>query len=169
MTKEELAKYKIATLEQIIPGWSKMSLATKSLIESTFNLEWWRGYHAARPVEMQHVRMGQPAPAGTTHIILGTEDYEQWRKRWAEDRHDHDLALHDAISETARIADELAFWRYQAVFIRAYLHDSMIESWPIPEDSPSWQRAERELEALRRDENRSRHSHAEPGRDPGAT
>lgn len=81
MTKEELA---------VIPTM------VKAVIESSFNLEWWRGYHAPRPAMMRHVRMGQPAPLGDTHVILDAEDYERWRLRWKQDRDDI-LAVYSAI------------------------------------------------------------------------
>ena len=112
--------------------------------------------HAPRPATMPHVRMGQPAPEGDTHIILDAEDYERWRLRWKRDRDEQDMALRDAVRETAATADELAFWRYQAIWVRAYLHDSMIAGMPIPEESAAWKRAALELEANRRDENRER-------------
>ena len=83
MTKEELAAYEIKPISEIIPYWDKLSDLSKAIIESAFNLEWWRGYHAPRPATMRHVRMGQPAPEGDTHIILGAEDYERWREECA--------------------------------------------------------------------------------------
>lgn len=170
MTKEELAAYEIKPLSEILPYWDQLSTMSKAVVESAFNLEWWRGYHAPRPATMRHVPMGQPAPEGDTHIILGAEDYERWRKRWAEDRRDHGLALRDAISETARTVDELAFYRYQAIYWRAYAYDARLMSTsPVPEDEETWRTAERDLEAARVAENRERYAHAEPGRDPGAT
>ena len=79
MTKEELRAYEIAPLSKIIPNWDGLSISVKAVIETSFNLEWWRGYHAPRPTIMRHVRMGQPAPEGDTHVIIGTIDYENWR------------------------------------------------------------------------------------------
>lgn len=96
-------------------------------------------------------------------------------ERWHVDRTEHDLALHDAISETSRTADELAFWRYQAI------HQCACALWsarnnqpPIPEsglleDLPVWKEAEKMLEGLRIKENQERVEHAEAPRDPGAT
>jgi hypothetical protein len=63
---------------KVIPNWDSLSTVVKAVIESSFNLEWWRGYHAPRPTTMRHVRMGQPAPESDTHIILNAEDYERW-------------------------------------------------------------------------------------------
>ena len=88
MTKEELAAYEIKPISEIIPYWDKFSDVSKAVIESAFNLEWWRGYHAPRPATMRHVRMGQPAPEGDTHIILGAEDYERWREECGKLRED---------------------------------------------------------------------------------
>ena len=87
--------------------------------------------------------------------------------RFAEDRRDHDLALHDAIRETAGCADELAFWRYQAVWHRAYF----LRPVPIDqvESGPEWKEAEQYLEVARVAENRERTAHAEAPRDPGGT
>lgn len=169
MTKEELAVYEIVPLSKIIPNWDGLSTAVKAVIELSFNLEWWRGYHAPRPATMRHVRMGQPAPEGDTHIILDAEDYERWRLRWKQDRDDQDAALRDAIRETALTADELAFWRYQAIFARAYmLRPAVLHSIDF-EDGPEWKEAERQLEANRAAENRERSAHAEAPRDPGGT
>jgi len=85
------------------------------------------------------------------------------------DRRDHDLAIRDAISETARCADELAFWRYQAIFARAYmLRPAALHSIDF-EDGPEWKEAERQLEANRAAENRERSAHAEAPRDPSGT
>lgn len=90
--------------------------------------------------------------------------------RLQRDRADHDLAVRDAIAETARTADELAFWRYQAIFWRAYAYDARLMSTsPVPEDEETWRTAERDLEAARVAENRERYAHAEPSRDPGAS
>jgi hypothetical protein len=86
------------------------------------------------------------------------------------DCRDHDLALRDAVRETASYADELGFWRYQAIFWRAYAYDSrLMSASPAPEDEETWRTAERDLEATRVAENRERVSHAEASRDPGGT
>lgn len=91
------------------------------------------------------------------------------QKRWQIDRREHDLALHDAISETSRTADELAFWRYQAIFARAYmLRPAALHAIDF-EGGPEWKEAERQLEANRAAENRERYAHAEAPRDPGGT
>ena len=90
------------------------------------------------------------------------------------DRRDHDLSLRDAISETARCADELAFWRYQAIWARAYMlmpstvKRPWVETCDL-EQSPEWKEAERQLETNRAAENRERYAHAEAPRDPGGT
>lgn len=90
-------------------------------------------------------------------------------RQFETDRRDHDLAIRDAISETARCADELAFWRYQAIFARAYmLRPAALHSIDF-EDGPEWKEAERQLEANRAAENRERSAHAEAPRDPSGT
>ena len=87
------------------------------------------------------------------------------------DRRDGDLAIRDAISETARTADELAFWKFQAIYHRALI----LYGKPMPgqvlmlEGSRVWREAETQLEEYRTDENRERYAHAEAPRDPGAT
>lgn len=93
-------------------------------------------------------------------------------RRTAKYHEDQDLAVRDAIGETARCADELAFWRYQAIWHRAM----MLHGTPGPgqtpllmEESPRWKEAERQLEEQRIEENRERFAHAEAPRDPGAT
>jgi hypothetical protein len=92
-------------------------------------------------------------------------------RRAAKDNQDQDLAVRDAIGETARCADELAFWRYQAVWHRAL----MLHGKPGPgqtlllEDSRVWKEAEKQLEEQRLQENHERYAHAEAPRDPGAT
>lgn len=174
MTEEELRAYEIVPVSKVIPNWDSLSTAVKAVIESSFNLEWWRGYHAPKSATMRHIRMGQPAPEGDTHIILSAEDYERWRLRWKQDRDEQDAALRDAIRETAATADELAFWRYQAIWSRAYLLVPSIVKRPWVEtcdleQGPEWKEAERQLEANRVAENRERTAHAEAPRDPGAT
>lgn len=90
-------------------------------------------------------------------------------ERLRADRAEQDLALRDAIRETAAMADELAFWRYQAIYGRASLLDRNTLKHVLPEDSPAWKEATRQLDAARIEENRERNSHAEAPRDPGAT
>lgn len=91
--------------------------------------------------------------------------------RMQTDRNEQDLALRDAIRETASTADELAFWKYQAIWQRAVRlqHDLMTTPREPIEDTPQWKEAERQLEAARVEENRERYSHAEEPRDPGGT
>lgn len=92
-------------------------------------------------------------------------------RRAAKDREDQDLAVRDAIGETARCADELAFWRYQAIWHRAL----MLHGKPGPgqtlllEGSRVWKEAEKQLEEQRTQENRERYAHAEAPRDSGGT
>lgn len=76
------------------------------------------------------------------------------------DRDDQDRALRDAISETAGTADELAFWRYQAIWGRTYLLQPAAIKQPFMEDGPAWKEAIRQLEAARVAENAERMSHA---------
>lgn len=85
------------------------------------------------------------------------------------DRRDHDLALRDAISETARCADELAFWRYQAIYHRSKVIKPELADEIYISETPAWKEAERDLEGFRADENRERSAHAEAPRDPGGT
>lgn len=87
------------------------------------------------------------------------------------DRSDQDAALRDAIRETAGCADELAFWKFQAIYHRALmLHGrSMPGQVLMLEGSRVWREAEKQLEEHRADENRTRVSHAEGPRDPGGT
>ena len=73
--------------------------------------------------------------------------------------------LREALTELSGCADELAFWRYQAIWHRAtMLHGT---SGPeqtlqlIIEDNPVWKEAERQLEDHRKEENRERYAHAE--------
>jgi hypothetical protein len=70
-------------------------------------------------------------------------------RRTAKDREDQDLALRDAISETARCADELAFWRYQAIYGLAFMLDRNMLTSELREDSAVWREAERQLEGER--------------------
>ena len=65
------------------------------------------------------------------------------------DREDQDRALRDAIREAAATADELAFWRYQAIWGRTYLLRPAAVKMPFVEDGPVWKEALRQLEAAR--------------------
>ena len=65
------------------------------------------------------------------------------------DRDDQDRVLRDALRETAAAADELAFWRYQAIWGRTYLLQPTAVKLPFMEDSPVWKEALRQLEAAR--------------------
>lgn len=82
---------------------------------------------------------------------------------------EHNRAIYDATGETARCVDELAFWRYQAIWARAYMLDPQSIKWPLMEDGQAWKEATLQLEAARTDENRKRYAHAEEPRDPGAS
>ena len=62
-------------------------------------------------------------------------------------------------AEVALIADELAFWKYQAIWHRAWT----IAGFREPHEA-DMKRAKAELERQRRDENRERYAHAEPPR-----
>jgi hypothetical protein len=90
------------------------------------------------------------------------ERQERWAKRRAAERDEQDRALADAIHETAATADELAFWKFQAIYHRAL----MLRGKPMPKDvlvldgSPVWKEAERQLEEQRVEENRERYSGA---------
>jgi hypothetical protein len=72
------------------------------------------------------------------------------------DRADQDRALADALRETASTADELAFWKYQAIFARAYMLDPEILKITYPEESAAWKEATCQLEEARTEENRER-------------
>jgi hypothetical protein len=85
------------------------------------------------------------------------------------DRNDQDRALADAIRETASTADELAFWKHQAIYHRCLVLEPKSVHRLFLEDHPIWREAERQLEAQREAENRERTAHAEAPRDPGAT
>jgi hypothetical protein len=56
MTKEELRAYEIVPLCKVIPNWDSLSTVAKAVIESSFNLQWWRGYHAPRPATTMRAR-----------------------------------------------------------------------------------------------------------------
>ena len=55
----------------------------------------------------RHVRFGEPLPTGDDYIMLSAGDYA----RALHDRDWQSLATRDAIAETSRTADELAFWK----------------------------------------------------------
>jgi hypothetical protein len=69
---------------------------------------------------------------------------------------DRDRAVRDAIRETADTADELAFWRYHAIWGRAYLLQPAAIKQPFMEEGPVWKEAIRQLEAARAAENAER-------------
>jgi len=81
---------------------------------------------------------------------------ECYCERLRADRADQDLALRDAIRETAETADELAFWKYQAIYGRVYMLSPSTIKNPFYEDEKVWKEAERQLEASRVEENRER-------------
>lgn len=83
-----------------------------------------------------------------------------------KDRADGDIALRDAIRETAVTADELAFWRYQAIWGRAYLLQPSAIKQPFMEESAVWKEAIRQLEAARELENRERTAGVDPLSEP---
>ena len=85
--------------------------------------------------------------------------------RLRKDRAEQDVALRDAIAETGRVADELAFWRYQAIWARAYMLRPAAISSAFFETSPEWKEAEGQLEASRQAENQERVAHAEAPRE----
>lgn len=61
-----------------------------------------------------------------------------------------------AIRETAGIADECAFWRYQAIWGRAYaLQPDAIKS-PLIEETAVWKEATKQLEAAWIEDKRER-------------
>ena len=68
-----------------------------------------------------------------------------------------------ACAEVGLIADELAFWKYQAVWHRAWL-----VTRPREPDTVDLKEAEIYLERARLAENRERHAHAEPPRETGS-
>jgi hypothetical protein len=78
-------------------------------------------------------------------------------------------ALSDAYGETARTADELAFWKYQAIWHRAaWGNQKQILNAEDPAATPAWKEAEHQLEQFRQQENRERYSPEAP-RDLGTT
>lgn len=63
----------------------------------------------------------------------------------------------DALARLLRAtADELAFWRYQAIWGRAYLLQPAAIKQPFMEEGPVWKEAIRQLEAARVAENAER-------------
>lgn len=72
-------------------------------------------------------------------------------QQFKTDRDDQDRAVRDAIRETADTADELAFWRYQAIWGRAYLLQPAAIKQPFMEEGPVWKEAIRQLEAALRE------------------
>lgn len=46
MTKEELDAMPRRYLRDVMPFWDSLNVPTMVAIETAFNLEWWRGYHA---------------------------------------------------------------------------------------------------------------------------
>ena len=46
MTKQEIDAIPRRNLSDLIKGWDDLSMEAKVRIESAFNAEWWRGYHA---------------------------------------------------------------------------------------------------------------------------
>ena len=61
------------------------------------------------------------------------------------------------------IAHELGFWKFQAIWHRAWYFAGRKEP-----DGIDLKRAEAELERARQDENRERYAHAEPPREVGS-
>ena len=66
-------------------------------------------------------------------------------------------------AEVSLIAHELSFWRYQAIWHRAWI----LAGFKEPDDV-DLKRAEAELERARQDENREQYAHAEPYREVGS-
>lgn len=75
-------------------------------------------------------------------------------ERLRADRNEQDLALRDALRETTSVADELAFWRYQAIWGRAYMLDRHSLKQVMIEESAVWKEATRQLEDARKEGNR---------------
>ena len=63
----------------------------------------------------------------------------------------------DAIRETASCADELAFWKYQAIWQRAFYLSGSDPTHLLFDNSPEWKEAERQLEETRVEENQHRY------------
>ena len=62
-----------------------------------------------------------------------------------------------AIRETASCADELAFWKYQAIWQRAFYLSGSDPTHLLFDNSPEWKEAERQLEETRVEENQHRY------------
>lgn len=73
--------------------------------------------------------------------------------RMRKDRDDQDVALLDAVRETVQYADELAFWKYHAIWGRASLLEPASVGRIFPEDSAVWKEAARQLDDARRQGN----------------
>lgn len=58
-------------------------------------------------------------------------------------------------SEIAELADEVAFWKYQAVYGRAVYLDRNVLLMALPEDSRVWKEAEFQLAQARIDERKT--------------
>lgn len=87
--------------------------------------------------------------------ILG-ETKDEMIARVCKERDDARGAERDAIRETAGIADECAFWRYQAIWGRAvFLQPDAIRS-PLIEERPVWKEATKQLEAAWTEDKRER-------------
>ena len=67
-------------------------------------------------------------------------------------------------AEVGLIAHELGFWKYQAVWYRAWIYYSQ----PQEPDDVDLKRAEIDLERARQGDNRERYAHAEPYREVGS-
>lgn len=87
-------------------------------------------------------------------------------ERLRADRDEQDLALRDAIRETAETADELAFWKYQAIYGRVFMLSPLTIKNPFYADDAVWKEAERQLDAARAEENRERIAGVDYPREP---
>lgn len=114
-------------------------------------------------------RLGPISGADADRLARFLRRVAETSDRFTKDRNEQDLALADAIRETASTADELAFWKYQAIYHRCLFLEPKSVHRLYLEDHPIWREAERQLEAQRVEENRERTAHAEAPRDPGAT
>jgi hypothetical protein len=59
-------------------------------------------------------------------------------------------------SELGQCADELAFWKYQAIYGRAVMLNASVINEELPEDHAAWREAEAQLEDSRKKENDER-------------
>ena len=87
---------------------------------------------------------------------------ENWRQ-WYQDQKN---AADHYCGEVAQMADELAFYKYQAAWWRAYAHRPGNIKEPTERGIKL---AGEAIEDARRAENAERYAHAEPPRDPGGT